>query len=112
LLRPDGRLFILGLNRSGMRYLSGRTKAALPGIRPLVLRGYLEKLDMKVLGLLGAGFGRTEWPRRMNRGLSRMLIPLADLFLIEAGPSEAEIIKPLAKSRLRALGSPFSVAGR
>jgi hypothetical protein len=76
------------------------------------LRDRLEKLDMKVHRLLAAGFGRAEWPRQMNQGLSRTLIPLADHFLIVAGPAEAEIINPLPKRSLRAVGSPSAVAGR
>lgn len=111
-LQPDGRLFILGLNRWGWRYLSGGEARELPGVRPLALRRKLERFDMTVEGLWAAGFFRTDRPRQINQGLSRILIPLADVFLIVARPAEAEIINPLEKSRLRAVGSPSAVAGR
>ena len=112
LLRPDGKLFILGLNRIGMRYMGGKKATGLPGIRPLALRERLENLEMQLQGLLAAGFLRTEWPPQMNQGFSRMLVPLADLFLIVAGPADMEIINPLPKRRLRTVGSSLSVAGR
>ena len=110
-LQPDGRLFILGLNRLGARYLAGRSRHGLPGISPLAVRNRLEDLDMQVCGLYAAGFWQSEKPRQMNRGLARALVPLADLFLLVAQPVEPEIMNPIQSSELRAVGAPSALAG-
>lgn len=110
-LQPNGRLFILGLNRWGARYLAGKSNHGLPGISPLAVRKQLEGLDMEVSGLFAAGFWRGEKPGRMNRGLARILVPLADLFLIVAHPKEPRIMNPISKTKLRAMGAPSALAG-
>lgn len=111
LLQPGGRLFILGLNRLGLKHLAGGRKQ-MPAIHPLALRARLDALDMNVLGLYAAGFLTQEWPIRMDKGAGRVLVPLADHFLVVAKPVEPRILNPLAKSRLRAVGVPSALVGR
>lgn len=110
-LQPDGRLFIVGLNCTGLKYWRTRSSMGLPGIRPLALRARLEALDMKVLRLHAAGFLQSERPRRMNHGLGRILVPFADMCMIVAKPVEPKIMNPLSKSRLRTVGAPSALAG-
>lgn len=112
LVQPGGRLFILGLNRIGLRNLRGRSLRSVPAIRPLALRSRLEALDMSVLGLHGAGLLRREWPQTMSRGIARLFLPLADLFLIVAKPVEPKILNPLKKRKLRGVAAPSAVVGR
>lgn len=111
LLQPGGRLFIVGLNRSGLRYWRMRSSTGLPGMSPLALRARLEALDMQVLRLHAAGFLQSLWPRRMNRGPARLLVPFADMCMIVAKPVDPTIMNPLAKSKLRAVGAPSALAG-
>lgn len=112
LVQPGGRLFILGLNRLGLRKLTGRSLRSLPAISPLAVRSRLEALEMSVLGLHGAGLMRSEWPKTMSRGAARIFIPLADLFLIVAKPMEPKILNPLKKRKLRGVAAPSAVVGR
>lgn len=112
LLHPAGRLFVLGLNRAGLRYWKTRASANLPGMRPLAVRARLEDLDMNVLGLCGTGFLQSRRPRQMNKGLARLLLPVADLLMIVAKRVEPRIMNPLTKSRLRAVGAPSALAGQ
>lgn len=112
LLHPAGRLFILGLNRTGLRYWKTRTSTGLPGLRPLALRARLEDLEMTVLALHATGCLESGRPRQMNAGLSRLLLPVADVLMIVAKPAEPRIMNPLAESRLRAVGAPSALAGR
>jgi len=112
LLQPGGRLFIVGLNRSGLRYWRTRLSVGLPGMSLLALRARLEALDMQVLRLHAAGFLQSERPRHMNRGAARLLVPFADMCMIVAKPVEPKIMNPLAKSELRTVGAPSAWAGR
>lgn len=111
-LQPGGRLFILGLNRYGLRYVRRRTRGALPGLRPLSVRARLEALDMRVLVMHAAGFLCGARPAIVSRGFTRVLTPLADLFLIVAKPVEPRIMNPVSKSKLRAVAAPSALAGR
>ena len=110
-LQPGGHLFILGFNRLGAMNLLGRSQG-VPAIRPLELRRHLESLQMEFLGLHAAGFLTRSQPGQMDRGLSRILLPLADVFLLVARRLDPEIINPVFNTRLRAVGTPTALAGR
>jgi SAM-dependent methyltransferase len=111
ILRADGFLLILGLNRYGLRRLTGRSEEKLPGMRALAIRQQLEQLDMEIFSLIAAGFLGGERPRQMIRGPARILIPLADLFLLIARPVAPRIMNPLSESKVRAVGVPSAMVG-
>lgn len=112
-VQPGGFVLILGLNRLGLRHLTDRSGRRLPAISPLAVRARLEELEMNVISTLAAGFLRGDRPGDLNRGPARMLIPLADLFLIVARPVTPKIMTPLAEEKkIRAVGAPSALAGR
>lgn len=112
-VRPGGFVLILGLNRLGLRHLTDRSGRRLPAMSPLAVRARLEKLEMKVISTLAAGFLRGDRPGDLNRGPARILIPLADLLLIVARPVTPKIMTPLPEEKkMRAVGAPSALAGR
>jgi hypothetical protein len=67
---------------------------------------------MEIFSLIAAGFLGGERPRQMIRGPARILIPLADLFLLIARPVAPRIMNPLSESKVRAVGVPSAMVGR
>ncbi len=110
-LQPGGMLLIMGLNRYGARYLSERKKKQMPGIRPLAVRERLENYDMNVQRVLAAGFLKSQYPKRMNSGLARVLIPFADLLLIVARKYEPRLFTPVTRREMRAARAHSALAG-
>lgn len=111
MLRPGGSLLVLGLNRQGWRFHRQDRAAALPGIHALAVRERLEELDMNWKAMHAAGFLGGDRPRRLDRGLAQILMPVADLQLIVARPAEPRVMNPIAESRMRAVGAPSALAG-
>lgn len=113
IVQPAGFVLVLGLNRLGLRHLADRNSCKAPGMSPLAVRAQLEKLEMNVITTLAAGFLGGNRPEQLNRGLARMLIPLADVLLIVARPVTPKIMNPLTESKkMRAVGVPSALAGR
>jgi len=110
-LQPGGVLLVLGLNRIGFSYLRRRSGIDVPGLTPLVVRERLEKFEMTTRMMLAAGFMNRKWPENMNTGLSRILIPIADLLMIVARKKEPRLASPIKRTQLRTVSSPSALAG-
>jgi SAM-dependent methyltransferase len=94
-LARNGVLILLGLNRLGWRYLSQSDLRRLPGLAPLKVRSRLYDLDMELKGFAGAGLGGRLRPEFMNEGLLGLLVPLADIVLMQAQHRAGAGVMPL-----------------
>ena len=94
-MRHDGVLILLGLNRMGWRYRSQGAVRRLPGIAPLKVKARLEALGMKMHGFAGAGLCGMKKPVFMNSGLGGLGAPLADLVLLQASHQDSPGVSPL-----------------
>ena len=101
-LAPDGVLLIIGLNRMGWRFQTQASARRLPGLSPLRVKLELERLDLTMQGFAGAGLGGGRWPPFMNSGFAALGVPIADLLLLQARPSDSPAVTPL---RFRKAGS-------
>lgn len=98
-LAPDGVLILIGLNRMGWRYRTQDRIRRLPGMAPLRVKAALENLQMKMQGFAGAGLGGMKRPLWMQKGLSSIAVPLADLVLLQAVHQDSPGVTPLRFSK-------------
>lgn len=110
-LQPGGVLLIMGLNHIGFRFFRERSGRDVPGLRPLMVRERLERLDMNVRILLAAGFMNRQWPDNINSGAARILVPVADLLMIVARKNEPRLASPFKRTQLRTVSAPSALAG-
>lgn len=94
-LARGGILLVLGLNRMGWRYRSQDDIRRLPGIVPWRVKSRLEAVGLVMQGFAGAGLAGRPRPAFLNRGLSGLAVPLADLLLLQARHRDEAGVTPL-----------------
>jgi SAM-dependent methyltransferase len=83
-LARDGVLIVLGLNHLGWRFRSQKGAVRFPAMAPLKIVHALERMNMTVQGMSGAGLMGMGRPQIMNSGLAGLGLPLADVMLFQA----------------------------
>ncbi len=101
-LARDGVLILLGLNRMGWRYRTQDRIRRLPGLAPLKVKARLEALGMTMQGFAGAGLCGMRRPVWMNKGLSSIGAPVADLVILQARHADSPEVTPLRFRKPRA----------
>lgn len=94
-LARDGVLIILGLNRLGWRYLSQGKIRRLPGLAPLKAKFELDRLQMTMQGFAGAGLLGRSGPLFIHSGPAALVLPLADVILLQARHRDSPEVTPL-----------------
>lgn len=100
-LARDGVLFVLGLNRLGVRYRLQKGIHSLPGLAPLKVKFELDRLNMETQGFSGAGILGMNRPKLMNSGLTGLGLPLADVVLLRARRADSPEVSLLRFSDRR-----------
>jgi len=100
-LARDGTLVLLGLNRNGWRFRTQAGFRALPGMSPVRIKNQLDRLGMSVQQFAGSGLLNRETPTLMEKGLSSLALPLADVMLLSARHKNGPEVSALRFRKLR-----------
>lgn len=83
-LRGDGELWILGLNRASWSGLAALRNPPVPLLRLARLRGQLHFHEMDIHSVLASGLLGRDGPQLEQHGMTRLALPFADLLLVKA----------------------------